>query len=165
MWIPLKEQLKMENIILIKEELQCDINTAFKLFTKNELLEKWLTVKAEVDPKVGGKYELFWESEDRENNSTIGCKVTGIENEHFISFNWKGPTQFKSFMNIANPLTHVIVFFSHNGSEPDRTIVHLFHTGWRNTPEWQEARDFFEKAWLNALEGLKEKILSKEIFQ
>lgn len=153
----------MENIILIKEELDCNINEAFKMFTKNELLENWLTVKAEVEPTVGGKYELFWEPENRENNSTIGCKVTRIENEKFISFNWKGPAQFKSFMNIADPLTHVIVFFSQNGSEPDKTIVHLFHTGWRNDPEWKQARDYFEKAWLNALGELKEKIKKKSI--
>lgn len=29
---------------------------------------------AAVDPKVGGKYELFWNPEDREKDSTISCK-------------------------------------------------------------------------------------------
>ena len=76
----------MENIILIKEEIDCDRETAFNMFTKNELLENWLTVKAEVDPKVGGKYELFWVPENRESNSTIGCKITGIDRDKFISF-------------------------------------------------------------------------------
>jgi len=155
----------MENIILLKEEVYCDINIAFNMFTQNKLLESWLTVKAEVEPKVGGKYELFWEPENREDNSTIGCKITGIEKNKFISFSWKGPVQFKTSMNVANPLTHVVVFFSHNDSEPDKTIIHLFHTGWRNTPEWQEARDFFEKAWLNALGELKDKIINKAQFQ
>ena len=153
----------MEDIILLKEELDCTINAAFKMFTKNELLESWLTVKAEVEPNVGGKYELFWDPKNRKNNSTIGCKVTGIENEKFISFNWKGPSQFKSFMNIADPLTHVIVFFSHNDTNPNITLINLFHTGWRNDPEWKQARDYFEKAWLNALRELKDKIKKKSI--
>ena len=161
MWNLLEEQLIMENIILIKEELDCNIKAAFKMFTKNEFLENWLTEKAEVEPEIGGKYELFWEPENRENNSTIGCKVTGIENRKYISFNWKGTAQHKSFMNNANPLTHVIVFFSQNSSEPDKTIVHLFHTGWRIDQEWQQARDFFEKAWLNAIGELKDKIKNK----
>jgi len=148
----------MENIIMIKEQINCGREMAFSMFTNNELLEKWLTIKAEVDPKLGGKYELFWVPEHRENNSTIGCRITGIEENRYISFDWKGPVDFESFMNSANPLTHVIVFFSQNDSDLNKTNIHLFHTGWRKDPEWQKARDYFEKAWLKALEVLKEKI-------
>ena len=153
----------MENIILVKEEIDCDIHTAFDLFTVNELLENWLTEKAEVDPKVGGKYELFWEPENRENNSTIGCRITGIEKNKFLSFDWKGPVDFQSFMNVADPLTHVIVFLSQNEKDPNKTSIHLFHTGWRKDTEWQEARNYFENAWSKALQGLKDKIKNKAL--
>ena len=148
----------MENIIQINVEIECDIYNAFKMFTVNNLLEAWLTEKAEVEPKVGGKYELFWEPEDRENNNTIGCKITGIEENRFISFDWKGPVQFKSFMNVADPLTHVIVFFSLGSDEKNKTTIHLFHTGWRKEEEWQRAHNFFENAWVKALQELKEKV-------
>ncbi|MHA2401124.1 MAG: SRPBCC family protein [Promethearchaeota archaeon] len=147
----------MEEIIQIRKEIDCDLSLAFKFFTQNDLLEEWLTVKAKVNPKVGGKFELFWDPDDKENNSTIGCKITGIENERYISFEWKGPVQFKQFMNSADPLTHVIVFFS--SEMPNRTIIHLFHTGWRKNSEWQNARDYFEKAWSNALIGLQERLV------
>ncbi len=153
----------MEDIILIKEEIDCDISTAFDLFITNELLERWLTEKADVDPKVGGKYELFWEPENRERNSTIGCKITGIKRNKFISFEWKGPVDFQSFMNIADPLTHVIVFFSHKDKDPNKTMIYLFHTGWRKDAEWQKARNYFENAWLKAIQGLKDKIKNKEL--
>ena len=153
----------MENIISIKEEIDCDRETAFNMFTKNELLENWLTVKAEVDPKVGGKYELFWVPENRESNSTIGCKITGIDRDKFISFDWKGPADFESFMNSADPLTHVIVFFSQNDSDSNKTIIHLFHTGWRNDSEWQRARNYFKNAWSKVLRVLKDKITDKTL--
>ncbi|MFX0135545.1 MAG: SRPBCC domain-containing protein [Candidatus Hodarchaeota archaeon] len=153
----------MENIILIKEEIDCDISTAFNIFTINKLLESWLTEKAEVDPQVGGKYELFWEPENREKNSTIGCKITGIEKNKFLSFDWKGPVDFQAFMNVADPLTHVIVFFSYKDKDPDKTLIHLFHTGWKKGENWRKARNYFENAWSKALQGLKEKI-KKKIF-
>ena len=153
----------MENFVLSKVEVDCDINTAFEMFTQNRLLESWLTEKAEVDPKVGGKFELFWEPGNRENNSTIGCKITGIEKNKFISFDWKGPQQFKSFMNFVDPLTHVIVYFSQENNKSNKTTIHLFHTGWRKDSEWQEARNWNEKAWLNAFEVLKEKIKNKTL--
>jgi hypothetical protein len=90
----------------------------------------------------------------------LGCKITGIEKDKFISFNWKGPVDFQSYMNNTDPLTHVIVFFSQDSINSKRTIVHLFHTGWRKNTKWQAARNYFEKAWLNALQRLKEKIKS-----
>jgi uncharacterized protein YndB with AHSA1/START domain len=153
----------MENIIQLKEEVDCNINTAFEMFTQNKLLESWLTEKAEVDPKIGGKFELFWVPDDRENNSTIGCKITGIEKNKLISFDWKGPQQFKSFMNFTDPLTHVIACFSQENNNSNKTTIHLFHTGWRKDPEWQEARDWSESAWKTALEALKEKIKNKTL--
>ena len=154
----------MENIIQLNVEIDCDINTAFDMFTQNRLLESWLTAKAEVEPKVGGKFELFWVPENREHDSTIGCKITGIEKPFCLSFDWKGPQQFESFMNFTDPLTHVIAFFTQEiKTTPNKTTIRLFHTGWRNTTEWQEARDWFEKAWVNAFEVLKEKIKSKKI--
>jgi uncharacterized protein YndB with AHSA1/START domain len=153
----------MENIIQLHVEIDCDINIAFDMFTQNKFLESWLTVKAEVDPKVGGKFELFWVPENRENNSTIGCKITGIEKNKFISFDWKGPQQFKSFMNSADPLTHVIACFSQENNNSNKISIYLFHTGWRKDPEWQEARNWFKRAWVNSFEVLKEKIKNKTL--
>jgi uncharacterized protein YndB with AHSA1/START domain len=151
----------LENIVLIKEVIDCSIKVAFKYFTVNELLENWLTEKADINPKQGGKYELFWDPNNKEINSTRGCKITGIEKDKFISFNWKGPVDFQSFMNFNDPLTHVIVFFSSDDKDPNKTNIHLFHTGWRNDENWQKARDYFKNAWLKALRSLKEKIENK----
>ena len=66
-------------------------------------------------------------------------------------------------MNTADPLTHIIVFFSENNNDPTKTIIYLFHTGWRNNDEWQEARNYFENAWSKALQGLKERVRNKAI--
>jgi uncharacterized protein YndB with AHSA1/START domain len=146
----------MQKIIHIKLELECNVHRAFEFFTANELLEKWLTEKADVQPHLGGKYELFWEPENKEINSTIGCKITGFEEDTFISFEWKGPVQFKSFMNTAEPLTHVIITFNNAVDNPNKTLVQLFHTGWRNDENWLEAYNFFDRAWNNALNKLKD---------
>ena len=54
--------------------------------------------------------------------------------------------------NGADPLTHVVVTFAARGSGSG---VHLVHSGWRSTPEWEEARPWQERAWAGALEKLK----------
>ena len=145
----------MDKIILLSAELNCNTHQAFEMFTSNELLESWLVNVADTQAFVGGKYELFWEPSDRENNSTIGCKVTAIESDRFIAFEWKSPKQFKHFANNADPLTHVTAFFipSQNG-----TYVYLLHSGWRSSDEWEKARQWQEQAWRIAFEELKKKV-------
>jgi uncharacterized protein YndB with AHSA1/START domain len=145
----------MDKIIHHSITLQCDPHHAFKMFTDNQLLEAWLVNVAEVEPVVGGKYDLFWEPNDRENNSTLGCKVTAVEFDEFISFEWRSPKQFKHFANIADPLTHVVVFFI-----PSRrgTDVHVIHSGWRSSADWEEARLWQNRAWQVALQELEKQI-------
>ena len=147
----------MDKILHHSVRLHCDAEQAFKLFTSNEHLQSWLAAIADVEPMVGGKYELFWNPEESENDSTLGCKITAIEAGKLLSFEWRGPKQYKHFMNKADPLTHVVVFFvpcSEENSPTPCTEVHLIHLGWRSSAEWEEARLWFEKAWDSAFERL-----------
>jgi len=147
----------MDKILHHSVILNCPNDQAFSMFTSNSKLEKWLCTIADVEPVVGGKYELFWNPNDRENDSTIGCKITAIETGKFLAFEWKGPKQFKHLMNSNDPLTHVVVFFvpiidrSDSGS---LTEVHLVHSGWKGSPEWEDAFEWFKKAWSKAFETL-----------
>ncbi len=151
------ESVSLDKIIYRSINLNCSPSGAFEFFTVNERLEKWLTGTADVEPVVGGKYELFWNPTDRENDSTIGCKVLALTKNKLICFEWKGPKHFKHFMNNVRPLTNVAVYFAPN---PEGTEVHLLHTGWRDTDEWEEAREWFVRAWnmsLNQLQKCVEK--------
>jgi hypothetical protein len=145
----------MDKIIHHSVRLQCDPHLAFEMFTLNQLLETWLANVAEVEPVVGGKYELFWEPNDRENNSTLGCKVTAVEFDKFIAFEWRSPKQFKHFANTVDPLTHVVVFFILSGKKTD---VHLIHSGWRSSADWEEARQWQNRAWHVAFQELEKRV-------
>lgn len=147
----------MNRILHHSVTLHCAAEQAFRMFTVNERLQSWLTVIADVEPIVGGKYELFWNPEEKAHDSTIGCKITAVELGKFLAFEWKGPKQYEYFMNKADPLTHVVVFFlpcSGGDSQTPCTEVHLIHSGWRSSEEWEEARLWFKKAWDVAFENL-----------
>ncbi len=148
----------MDNIIHLSVYLKCTSNYAFKSFAEETAVETWLTAAANIEPFVGGDYELFWDPDDRENNSTVGCKITAIEPDKFLSFEWRSPKQYKHFANEADPLTHVVVFFIPNG---DGIEIHLIHSGWRSSLEWEEARQWQEKAWKIALQELENQINNK----
>lgn len=62
-------------------------------------------------------------------------------------------------MNVVDPLTHVMVCFfdcSKDDVQTPCTEVHVIHSGWRNSPNWEEAGLWFKKAWDFSLEKLRE---------
>jgi len=150
-----------DNIITVNTVLNCSIDNAFNYFADNNLLTKWLTVKADVEMKEGGKYELFWTPEDTDltNNSTYGCKVLAVDRPFYFSIEWKGNAEQKEFMNNVNPLTNVTVLFSQ--LESSKTKVTLIHTGWRQDKDWEKARQYFISAWTGAFNQL-EKIVNRK---
>jgi uncharacterized protein YndB with AHSA1/START domain len=145
----------MDKVVHLSLDLPCTPERAYEMFTDNTRLEAWLADAAEVQPAVGGKYELFWDLANREDDSTIGCRVTALEPGQLIAFEWRSPKQFKHFANNADPLTHVVVtFLAHAG----QARVHLVHSGWRGTPEWEQARVWQERAWSIAFEALRKEV-------
>lgn len=149
----------MENSIHLSMTLHCPTHVAFRHFVEPALLESWLTEKAQVEPRQGGRYELFWDLDDPERDSTLGCTITAYQENELLAFNWKGPTQFKGFMNDAAPPTHVTVALVPRDGD---TVVHLVHSGWGSSQHWQEARAYFERAWGTALSKLTERVVEKQ---
>jgi uncharacterized protein YndB with AHSA1/START domain len=129
------------------------------MFTKNSNIQRWSADSADIEPCVGGKYELFWDIDNKKNNSTIDCKITALESNKLLCFEWKGPEQFSHFMNQAEPLTHVSVLFIPDYENDDVTEIHLIHTGWKSDENWEKARIWFENVWINALDNLKNVIV------
>ncbi|USG66405.1 SRPBCC domain-containing protein [Brevibacillus ruminantium] len=150
----------MDKIIHKSVRLSCQPEQAFQFFTKSEHLANWLTNAAEVEPVVGGKYELFWAPDDRENDSTIGCKILALEPGKLLVFEWKGTRQFASLMNEVRPLTQVVISFLPDG---DGTNIQLIHNGWGATAEWEAARAWFEMAWNMAFAGLEKYVNAQPV--
>jgi uncharacterized protein YndB with AHSA1/START domain len=144
-----------DKIITVTTVINCSADSAFDYFTDNSLLTKWLTEKADVELKEGGKYELFWtpQDPDKTNNSTYGCKILSFERPYYLNFEWRGNAEQKNFMNIVRPLTNVTVIFSN--FDDRKTKITLIHSGWRQGENWELARQYFIKAWTGAFKQLE----------
>jgi hypothetical protein len=68
----------MEQDIHQQIPLDCDPATAFAHLTCNDLLVKFFTNQAEVEPRVGGKFGVSWDPEIKPRDSTIGCRMTAL---------------------------------------------------------------------------------------
>ena len=140
-------------------DLRCSPRQAYGFFTENEKLAEWLAAEADVEPRLGGKYELPWNPHERETDSNIGSRITAFVPDALLAFEWRGPLEYHDLMNFADPLTHVSVFFlpiEHDGERWTR--IRLVHTGWRSTPDWEGPWAFFDNAWKMVFARLKQRV-------
>ena len=145
----------MEPVIHQSVTLPIPPATAFRWFVEKEPLEDFFAVEAEVEARVGGKYELSWDPANKPDNSTVGCCITAMAEPHLLAFDWRGPVEFNETMNAANPLTHVVVsIYPQAGGG---SLVHLVHSGWRPGEDWLAARNYFDRGWRSVLDSLTER--------
>jgi uncharacterized protein YndB with AHSA1/START domain len=140
--------------IIIETEVGAPLDRLWEAWTNPHELTLWLSELANVHPVVGGPYELFWERDHPEQNSTLGCRLLKVEPSKQLEFSWRGPVPYADLMNIEPFPTSVRVTFASVGQ--DRSNVRLEHFGWGEGPRWNEARLWQEKAWQIAFARLKQ---------
>lgn len=131
----------------------------FQAWLNPNLLERWLVHKANVEPAVGGAYELFWDEKNLELNSTRGCRITDIVRNRELSFSWRGPQPYSELMGDR---TQVFIRLEPRGDEG--TLLRFVHTGWGAGPEWERARQWQAQLWREAIENLKNMLENTERF-
>lgn len=128
----------MEQTIHRSIWLDCAPLRAWQMFTDNNLLTTWLAEKADVEPRLGGKYEIFGDLGKVHDNCTAGCRVTACEPGQALSFTWQTPPRFGG----QTPTLVTALFSRENGG----TRLHLLHTGWQSEVKWTYADVFPDRA-------------------
>jgi uncharacterized protein YndB with AHSA1/START domain len=134
------------------------VESVFEAWLNPDLLERWLTRQAHVERSIGGAYELYWEPERPDVNSTKGCRITELVPNSEISFNWKGPEQYADLMGDR---THVFIRLE---PRDGGTLLRFVHTGWGAGAQWDQARDWQAEAWKEAIENLKNMLENTDRF-
>ena len=137
--------------LVLKTTLPAPTETLWQEWTDHTKITKWFSPEANIEPRQGGAYELFFDTSNHDSMSTKGCKITEIRLCSLLAFQWKGPDQYAHFMNNP-PQTHVEVALTPKDQETELTIK---HTGWKQGPEWLEAKEWHDKAWQGVLKDLK----------
>ncbi|MHA2245171.1 MAG: SRPBCC family protein [Candidatus Hodarchaeales archaeon] len=145
--------------ISIETTINTSIDSLWEFWTKDDLLRQWFSPEANIDPQVGGSFELFFDPANHSHMSTQGCVFTKVEKKKILEFTWKGPDQFAEFMNNRSSLTTVKVKFS---EDEQKIKLKLEHIGWRFSSDWNNARNWHEKQWNIVLRELKKKLESEK---
>lgn len=141
-----------EEALDLERTYAAPVEQVWAAWTQNAALATWLSAKANVSTEIGGPYELFWEPDHPDRNSTLGCHVTAVQPNVRLAFSWKGPVPYADLMNVEPLPTSVTVTFESRCDNGTR--VTLQHLGWGSSQRWQEAKAWQEKAWQVALDEL-----------
>lgn len=144
-------------------ELAHSRDRVWEMFTTSAGLARWLCLRANVEARVGGAYELFWNPDESrpESDSTIGCRVLSLDHPRLLAFTWRGADAVAEVMN-APGITPTRVEVSLL-PRPTGTRLLLVHSGWGDGDDWQRARAWFDRAWSGALERLREVLEAVEL--
>ena len=107
---------------------------------------------AEVERRSAGNMTVLG-AEVEIITHTIGCKVTEVVPDKLISFEWRSQNSI-NILPITRSLTHVWS----SSFRCAATDVHLIHSGWRSSAEWDEARQWQDRAWGGAFKDLEKQI-------
>jgi uncharacterized protein YndB with AHSA1/START domain len=127
----------------------------WQALTEPEQVGTWAAAAASVRAERGGSYELFWEPDTPEHNSTIGCRVTAVAPERYLAFTWRGPDELSAVMNDGDPPpppTHVTIALRSVGYG---TELDLVHSGFGTGGGWPAAVAWHERAWTACLDNLE----------
>ncbi len=132
-------------------DIAAPLDRVWAAWASRENAEKWLAPRANVVFEKGGAYEFFWD-EDPNRDSTLGCKLLGIEPGQLLRFQWQGKTEFLSMFQEPHEPTAVEVRFSGSG---DTVHVTLEQKETRSLPGWKAYDEWMASAWEFALNELK----------
>ena len=118
--------------------------TLWKTWTTTEGVTSFFAPKANVEARVGGRYELLFDLKaPRGFKGTEGCKVLNLNPPSNLSFEFLAPPEFPNARRVSTRVDVVIEQVFGGGL----TKVNITHSGFLEGEEWDECFQFFDWDW------------------
>ena len=130
---------------VIREEIivEASVSDVWQAWTTAAGTRTFFAPAGHVELEVNGAYEMFFDlAAEPGTKGGEGMRILAIQPERMLSFTWNAPPSLPS---VRGQMTHVTVYF-----EPlaqGQTRVTLTHDGWGEGGEWDQAFDYFSRAW------------------
>jgi len=132
------------NVIRKETITAATLEDAWKAWTTVEGITSFFVPKANIEPIVGGSYELFSTLKSPKGfQGTEGCKILALEPQKHFAFEFTAPPQFPNARRLN---TRVDVTFG-EVSRGGVVKLDLVHSGFREGEEWDEYFGFSGWNW------------------
>jgi uncharacterized protein YndB with AHSA1/START domain len=142
----------VDRILSLEVDASATPAELFRMWTTEEGVAAFLANAAKIELREGGAYEMYFMPDAPEGSrGSEGCTIIEYVPDRHLAFTWNFPPSLPA---IRDEHTRVDIKLTPLG--PVRTRVELLQTGWRSGPEWDEGYRYFDQAWREVLNNLKE---------
>ncbi len=136
--------------VVVERHVACPPERVYELFSTAAGVRAFLGVDADIDARVGGRYEYLFLAEATDGDrGAEGCRILALEPARLMVFSWNSPPGFST----RGQHTWVVLSLVADSSG---TQVRLAHWGHGQGPEWDANRDYFRSAWAGVLDALEQ---------
>ena len=135
--------------------IPASLEEVWQAWTTTEGIQSFFTPNANVELKVGGKYELFFDmSAEPGMRGAEDCHVLSYLPMEMLSYEWNAPPSIP-ILREAGVKTWVVMQFEDLGDNR----VRIKHTmlGIGEGEDWDSYIAYFERAWTHVLDACKQR--------
>lgn len=145
-----------ERMIRKSITVHASLDDVWHAWTTSEGIASFFTPDSRIEMKIGGPYELYMGMKVPDESGmrgSEGSKVLSFIPKEMLSFEWTFPP---AVMNLrkAHVKTQVILTFKELGE--GQVKVDFRQVGWQEGDDWDKGYAYFDKAWTNVLNQLKQ---------
>lgn len=123
--------------------IHATVADVWRAWTSQEGVTSFFSRKANLELKIGGKYEMLFNLEvQKGSQGSEGIKILSYLPEKMLSFDWNAPPNYPK---LRNERTWVVLNFQLIDDENTRVILN--HLGWGKSSDWEQVYNYFERAW------------------
>lgn len=120
------------------------LDEVWQAWTSEAGVRAFFAPRARIDLRPGGAYELLFDLEAQPGDQGgEGMHLLAIQPMQMLSFTWNAPPEL---LSVRGQMTHVVIRLYPLGEKS--TQVTLQHDGWGGGGEWDQAYEYFARAWL-----------------
>jgi uncharacterized protein YndB with AHSA1/START domain len=128
------------------------VGAVWQAWTTTAGIRTFFAPDANVALGVDGPFEIFMNPFAKPGDKGAdGMRIVGFQENKMLSFTWNAPPHLPE---ARKQRTVVILHFEPMGEKATRVTLH--HVGWGGGGEWDQAYEYFSKAWPKVLASLQE---------
>lgn len=134
---------------IISGTVICDgaIQDVWQAWTTENGATTFFAPACKIEPQIGGAYEMYFNPDGAPGQKGgEGLTILALQKHKMLSFTWNAPPHIPT---VRGQFTSVIIRF--DKLNLNQTRCTLFHSGWGDGGEWDEAFEYFSSAWLKVV--------------
>jgi uncharacterized protein YndB with AHSA1/START domain len=128
------------------------VEAVWKAWTTSEGIVSFFAPEAKVEARPDGPFQLYMNPYAPPGmKGADDMRVMAVQENNLLSFTWNAPPHLPE---ARKQRTFVTVRLQPQGTG---TVVRIDHSGWGEGGQWDQAYDYFDKAWPSVLESLQKR--------